>query len=80
MEETAEETGRDKQPKDRTWLNSLGSTAWQTILGGVIVLVLGTAVAGLGFLVYSERLSAEPFLLLVGIIVGFLLGRLDGLF
>lgn len=57
----------------------LGSAAWRSILVILITLVLAVAVAGLGFLVYRQRITAEPFLLLVGIVIGFILGRLDAI-
>lgn len=60
-----------------SWTDSIGPTAWQTGLGLLIVLVLGIVAIAVGFFVYTERVTAEPFLLLVGIIVGFLLGRID---
>lgn len=56
-------------------LREIGNTAWHSLVIIVVALVLLVSVAGLGFLVYAQRLTAEPFLLLVGIIVGFILGR-----
>lgn len=55
----------------------VGNAAWRSIVAVVIALALVVTVTGLGFLVYRQRITAEPFLLLVGIVAGFLLGRLD---
>lgn len=43
----------------------------------LVVGIVAFTVAGLGFLVYRGRVDAGPFLLLVGTVVGFVLGRLD---
>lgn len=59
------------------WAEKVGPWAWRTGLGLLMVLVLIVATVGVGFFVYTERITPEPFLLLVGIIVGFLLGRID---
>ncbi len=45
----------------------------------LVVGVMGVTVLGLGFLVHRGSVSPGPFLLLVGIVVGFLLGRLDAM-
>lgn len=59
------------------WTEKVGPRAWQTGLGLLVVLVLVVATIAVGFFVYTERVTAEPFLLLVGILVGFLLGRIE---
>jgi hypothetical protein len=66
-----------KNSEKRKWVGAVGSTAWRAGLAALALLVLMVTVAALGFLVYRERITPEPFLLLVGIIVGFLLGRVD---
>lgn len=64
---------------DRSRFSEVGTAAWRSLMVIVITVVLVVTVAGLGFLVYTERITPEPFLLLVGIVVGFILGRLDAI-
>jgi len=58
-------------------IKSAGAVAWRSILTIVVVVGVVSATAVIGFLAYRERVTPEPFLLLLGIVVGFLPGRLD---
>jgi len=54
-------------------LREAGLTAWRTavvLVATVIVLVL---FAGMGFLVYRGRMEAGPFVLMTGVVLGYLL-------
>jgi len=69
----------DGNSEKREWVDSVGSAAWRAGLTAIALLVLAVTVVALGFLVYQGRITPEPFLLLVGIVVGFLLGRVDAM-
>lgn len=76
-------TGGTREPRapsgrqDSTSRGRIGSIARRTLVTILVVAVLSVTVLGLGFLVYRGSVSPGPFLLLVGIVVGFVLGRLD---
>lgn len=63
--------------QDRGALGGIQTVAKRTVVTLFVLGILGTVTLGLAFLVYRGRISPGPFLLLVGIVVGFLLGRLD---
>jgi F0F1-type ATP synthase assembly protein I len=68
------------QPRPETdsdTLQKYKSAARRSVVVLVIAAVLVVTVATLGFLTFHERITPEPFLLLVGILIGFVLGRLD---
>lgn len=58
-------------------IRKAGTVAYQSLLAALVLGVLGVVTLGLGFLVFKGVMSAGPFLLLAGILVGFSLGRLD---
>ena len=72
-------SGNTEATEERTWTDTMGSAAWRAAVSVVAIIVLAGTTAGLGFFVYNGRVSPEPLLLLVGIIVGFLLGRIDAM-
>lgn len=69
----------DGNSEKREWVGTVGTAAWQAGLTALALVVLVLTVAALGFLVYRGRITPEPFLLLTGIVVGFLLGRADAM-
>lgn len=60
-------------------IRKAGSVAYQSLLGALVLGLLLAVTSVLAFFVYRGVLSPEPFLLLLGIFVGFSLGRLDAL-
>lgn len=54
-----------------------GSAAYQSLLAALVLGLLIVVTGALGFLVYRGVMESGPFLLLLGILVGFSLGRLD---
>ena len=60
-------------------LREAGMTAWRTavlLVATVIVLVL---FAGMGFLVYHGRMEAGPFVLMIGVVLGYLLRAIQSM-
>ena len=54
-------------------------TAWRTavlLVATVIVLVL---FAGMGFLVYHGRMETGPFVLMIGVVLGYLLRAIQSM-
>jgi len=54
-------------------------TAWRTavlLVATVVVLVL---FAGMGFLVYRGRMDASPFVLMTGVVLGYLLRTIQSM-
>ena len=60
-------------------IRKAGSVAYQSLLAALVLGLLLAVTSVLAFFVYRGVLSPEPFLLLLGIFVGFCLGRLDAL-
>ena len=60
-------------------IRKAGSVAYQSLLAALVLGLLLAVTGVLAFFVYRGVLSPEPFLLLLGIFVGFCLGRLDAL-
>lgn len=66
-------SGRSEQ------LRAAGMTAWRTavlLVATVVVLVL---FAGMGFLVYRGRMDASPFVLMTGVVLGYLLRTIQSM-
>lgn len=81
MSEESTETGdgTDRIPKAEASesIRKAGTVAYQSLLAALVLGLLIVVTGALGFLVYRGVLDAGPFLLLLGILVGFSLGRVD---
>lgn len=65
-------TGQGSDP-----IRKAGTLAYQSLIAALVLGLLIVVTVALGFLVYRDALDPGSFLLLVGILVGFSLGRLD---
>lgn len=70
----------ERRTAPRIGYRQVGEVAWRSILSLVVIGLLVAIVLGMGFLVYEDRLAAEPLVLLVGLLAGYLLGRLETYF
>lgn len=81
MTEDSNETGERRPPDPKAEasesIRKAGTVAYQSLLAAMVLGLLIVVCGALGFLVYRGMLDPGPFLLLVGILVGFSLGRLD---
>lgn len=64
-------------PETRETLRQAGSAAGQGLFGALIFAVIFTITGALGFLVYRGAIESGPFLLAVGILLGFFLGHVN---
>lgn len=74
-----EPSGAVPRPDASDSIRRAGTVAFQSALTALVLGVLLLVTVGLGFLVFRGRMDPGPFLLLVGIMVGFCLGRLDAI-
>lgn len=65
---------RESDDEDDNTIDKIGHAARRTTVLIFLGLVLSVAVAVLGFLFFAGHLTSEPFLLLVGIIIGIVFG------
>lgn len=70
----------ERRTEPRIGYRQVGEVAWRSMLSLVVIGLLVAIVLGMGFLVYENRLAAEPLVLLVGLLAGYLLGRLETYF
>lgn len=75
-ENDAESTERIP-PEARESIKQVGAAAGQGLFGVLIFAVIFTITGGLGFLVYQGAIESGPFLLVVGILLGFFLGHVN---
>lgn len=76
---TDEDTGADRTipPEAKERLRQAGTAAGQGLFGVLIFAVIFTITGALGFLVYRGAIESGPFLLAVGILLGFFLGHVN---
>lgn len=77
--DAAARTG-ERRTEPRIGYRQVGEVAWRSMLSLVVIGLLVAIILGMGFLVYEDRLAAEPLVLLVGLLAGYLLGRLETYF
>lgn len=64
-------------PEAKDSIRHVGAAAGQGLFGALVFAVIFTVTGGLGFLVYQGAIASGPFLLAVGILLGFFLGTIN---
>lgn len=77
--EPRDEPGHPPRAEHSESLRKAGTVAYQSLLAALVLGLLIVVTGALGFLVFRGVMDPGPFLLLLGILVGFSLGRLDAL-
>ncbi|WP_276302037.1 hypothetical protein [Halorussus lipolyticus] len=59
-------------------LRKAGATAWRTTVLVLATLLVALLFVGMGYLVYRGEISEGPFVLMTGVVLGYLLRAVHG--